>query len=384
MAQTFRDIIAEFSMTSHSAAYYDLMKECNELILMEQCLVNQKFLMEKSVPSGINISESFFMEAVNESTIQAIMEETETKKKNIFKKIFDAILKLFQHMKAFFKRIATSIEETNQRRNEVFDSLKKLGLIELTKEDVESLLNDLTSDKNFKYGTIHKNQPYTKHLSLKYTEGENAPDPTDVKKLEKLLAFGTSPSTVKVMAKPTDSNRQAYPLKLDDIRSALKDLNWAFNETPKLNGYQVQNSLKKFRDVVKFIDECRDEVRKNGLEVDSRVEYLNLFVTNLDDCQKQIENMRLQYDHMIDAVKNIGQGQAVAEGDRKLEKDLGYMGDGYKILGEIYAKLSESAATTMTVYNDMIGFRKKVALVVTGFVGKNQSRVILPKSEEKS
>lgn len=144
MKQSIRDFMLECSMYEYSKEHYEMMKECSELALMEQYLVNQAirddFMTENAAlteSTQVVFTEGFFMEAAaSDSEIKEIMEAVEQKKDNIFKRAWNGLKALIAKFGRFLAKIAG---ETLYNEKEV---AAKLQEIQNLADNKQAVIND--------------------------------------------------------------------------------------------------------------------------------------------------------------------------------------------------------------------------------------------------
>ena len=158
---TFKDFIYECENYEYSNEYYDIMKESSELELMENYLDNQRFLQESVIPDSI--SDGYFSESVDNDRIQQIMEAAEEKKKNLFKRIWEKIIKALEVVVSFFKKLFNKNKNKNNKNDKV--SLKN-DEDDLEYDDFDE--DDFTSEKE----TDNKNTNKQKEVILEISEEE--------------------------------------------------------------------------------------------------------------------------------------------------------------------------------------------------------------------
>ena len=85
MAQTLGQFIEECELFEYSKEYYELVKECSELALMERYIENQEFITE-CVDTSV-YTEGYFMEADSEESNTTVKKSFGEKAKDLGNKI---------------------------------------------------------------------------------------------------------------------------------------------------------------------------------------------------------------------------------------------------------------------------------------------------------
>jgi hypothetical protein len=117
---TFRDYIYECENYQYSNEYYELMKECAELELMEKYLDNQKHNVY--LPEGVTISDNYFMESVDDNRIQEITEAFTDKLKSFGTTVKNGFVKIVNILLGFLRKVSSvfdkfrKVSDVNRRR----------------------------------------------------------------------------------------------------------------------------------------------------------------------------------------------------------------------------------------------------------------------------
>ena len=127
MAYTYRDFLNECENYNHSKEHYEIMKECAELMLMEQFVSDQQFTKENTT----TFSEGYLMESVGDDYITEAEEKLGAKTLALVKKICAAIAKT---VKNFFKWIKNLFKKSK---------VDKLAGIKLSEEEKAKYVGDV-------------------------------------------------------------------------------------------------------------------------------------------------------------------------------------------------------------------------------------------------
>ena len=146
---TFKDFIYKCENYEYSNEYYDIMKESSEALLIENYLDNQRFISLN--PISESVSEGYFVESVNDDTIKGIMESSEEKKKNIFRRIWEKIINALKIVVNFFKNLIH--KNTNKQKSEGLKSKLSTGVnnsdvLIFTEEEINDIFTKLGIDGN--------------------------------------------------------------------------------------------------------------------------------------------------------------------------------------------------------------------------------------------
>lgn len=183
-ALTLRDCINEAKHFNHSKEHFELMKECEQLMLMRQYLADQQYMAEEVDSSLLkSMTESgYFIESVNEEGIEKYTEGVVEKAKNIGKKIWAGIKKLIRMVIAFVKKIWTKIKKT------FINTTAKLHLLKLSKIDPAKIPAD---KKAILVGSFKEAQNSMKEELGALVKPDLSKEDSDVKKVLKLLSTTT-------------------------------------------------------------------------------------------------------------------------------------------------------------------------------------------------
>ena len=98
---TIRDLINECKNYQYSQEYYNIMKECAELMLMEQFVSDQQFAKENTT----TFSEGYLIESASDEQVIAINESIKEKALTIVKNCSASLNKAIMLVKAFAKKL---------------------------------------------------------------------------------------------------------------------------------------------------------------------------------------------------------------------------------------------------------------------------------------
>ena len=106
---TVGQFLKECSNYEYSKERYDLMKECSELQLMEEFILDQKYMKENVM------NDDYYSESVDDESLVLLQESFKEKimilRKKIMIKIILLIQKLMNTLSKFIKKLAERSEE---------------------------------------------------------------------------------------------------------------------------------------------------------------------------------------------------------------------------------------------------------------------------------
>ena len=129
MAKTYGELILECQNFQYSKENYELTKECYELDLMNKYLESQQFMMESMDDireEFQEFDESFFIESVDDTQIDLMLEKSMFKSENIFQKIWKGIKDIWKKITRFFAKLFGKYKKTNEIADKVKDGLEKI------------------------------------------------------------------------------------------------------------------------------------------------------------------------------------------------------------------------------------------------------------------
>ena len=395
MAQTFGDFIQEGMVYEYSQEYYDLIKECSELRLMERYLENQQFLAESADTSVF--SEGYLMEAASPDT-------TESVKTTVGQKIG----KLAGNLKAKFKKLINTvrsfirsfINKSDPLTKQAIEVHKKLRTIKLTNDDIETIYGMITTSGNsdnksndkLNVGSLH--QPFRSSLKLSYDLGFDPKSNPHTDIVENFLAatLTTSEAMVTSLSNMTAGDEEdrigAVPAEdlikylkpivdnrfNSDINNALAGLKKSYHNTKRsgfpinVNSGKLEKLIKTLDEIYAYVDEKGESAKedaesaKKSLESNKNIkndiskEFNRVSVGDSDDKKERLKDLQDRYKNTQDAIN----------------KDKEWTNNSQE-RANAYAKLFTASSSTLQVYSDYLKLRKTIIDRVSTFVNKKAS-----------
>lgn len=309
MAQTFNDFVAECASYPYSKENYELMKECSELVLIEQYVENQAYYAENvlEMDGEISFTEGYFIESASSERLEAITESFGEKISKVASTIANGFKRVIAGFINFFKKIGAKYSDSSKKSSEYY---KKLKAANLSKEQYEEIGKGLASLCRSSGLVIYKAQPFSVELGV-----TGAVAATYLKYYQVAL----STTTVKLGLEDSDNCVDA---------GALAKVMHKFVKGKK--NYD-------FESVSKIIDSERAEGKKTGVVVYANDKAINKVVASLEESQKLAEYIEKA---QTDKAKEDGAKAA----------DLSKM-------REAWAKINTTVAATIKQYNGYVKYR---------------------------
>ena len=360
MAKTLRDFMVECNNYRYSTEYYNLIKECNELNLIERYLENQQFISEHHdmISNDImSITEGYFAESVDDSAIDMVVDQFTERASNIGETIKNGLIKILNRFKNFLVTIVNNIKSAS----DVSKSIEtKLSKIKLTDDDVSSLQiimdKAISSSNNGKECAFvpRANQPYLSKIKLNYISSD-----TKFIKLKSDIAAALSDSEVLadvlINKNATALNEDNFgAISIDaiksicnsvinadktDIKSILAKLQSSWADA-KRNGIKINISEKKLQKNINDLQEIIDKITEIGRADAMIAGAAGSILANGAKIIK--DNKNIGIDRLKGAADKLQDAPAAA----------------YKGITEIYASINKVIAQSMPVYVGVTVYRK--------------------------
>lgn len=277
MAQTFNDFMLECATYEYSKENYELMKECSELVLMEQYIENQRFYVENvaELTTEATFTEGYFAESVSDEKIQAITESFGEKIGKAADTIIKGIKNLIARIVKFFRSLSAKFSNTSKEGIELYKKLKEAKISAAQYEELGKKLASVCRSTGL---TIYNQQNFTVELGvggavatkyLRYYQVafadktvklglEDSDDCVDGEVLAKILGRFVKAkkgydfdSTMKLIesAKETGKKEGVIVYANDKV---LEKVNTKLGECEKLCEYLEKVQLEKAQDVSKM------------------------------------------------------------------------------------------------------------------------------------
>lgn len=348
MAKTFKDFILECEMYPHSKENYDLVKECAELTLMEKYLEDQKFYQEHKeqlTAEGIAITESYFMESVDQNTIDALNDKFMEASNNIKYKIKTGMLKIIKTFANLFTKIGNKFDETTSAGQNV---LKKLNSMKLTDEQVADIkkIVDSAKSKDSSNFPVAPNQPYLKHVKLQYVSADNT-----FSELSNDLAAALSDKTVvaNVLTTRDGTNMDTSTIGAVPVET-IEDTCYAVLKGDK---HKVVGALQALTST--WLD-----VKKNGMKILVNTKQIDKNAQSLNNICSKIEQMGKENAQMAGAI--VGAAEKAVGRDRNV--GAGVMND----INKSYQMITSCIGQSARIYTKLNAYRSSVITGLSNYL----------------
>ena len=338
MAQTLGQFIEECELFEYSKEYYELVKECSELALMERYIENQEFITE-CVDASV-YTEGYFMEADSEESNTTVKKSFGEKAKDLGNKIIKFFKTLIPKLISALTKFKNLFDETTRSANAIYNDLKKNGVSKETSDLIIELYHtqidkdDKTNDAGFE---LHKNQPFEAKIALdKSITSDRAKDTI-------MILSGSLSNTsvrVKQKSKTKDYNRKnktigAVPIKT--ISKVCKELT-----NPKNKSYDYSGSIHT-------LEQAYQDVKTNGFEITVNSKELDKIIKELQEMNTRLTIMSGQTEYDRDNIVRNAAGPAIADHEASI----------YNIKIDGINKINACVASTLTIYSSYATYRKK-------------------------
>ena len=168
MATTFKDFVVECELYPHSREYFEFMKECSELELTEKFIENQIFMSEARLAiANVDIEENYLQESVDNIELEMLTEKYNTKSNGLLMKLIKAIQKIFGVFTKFFAKLGNMTDPITSKGQSVLSILNSSTLDDEQITRIKDIVDKAKSNQASAF-PIKANQPYLKHIKLKY------------------------------------------------------------------------------------------------------------------------------------------------------------------------------------------------------------------------
>lgn len=337
MAKTFKDFIIECENFEYSQEYYDLMKECSELSLMEKYIENQLYLMDNPITESVSLDNGYLMESANESELEIITEKALEKAKGIGNKIWSGLKRMLNSVVSFFKKYVLKLDDIDEKAKKV---KKEIPNIMINKNLANYLVDSLKSksDENKNFGLASK----TQEIKCKWEEDVSAELSGKVKHL---LYMALSDSTILVDASVLYSNRKYSPIPLDAIVSVCKSL------IKKQGKYDVVGAKSTLEAAVR-------ESKSKGLHINASAAKVKKAISALEDLYQNLEAKAQD-----NAIKYAGGSDDPNKADMEVVASL----------NQVYSLLTGCVGATISAYSSFLKFKIDAVNTLYKYVTQNKS-----------
>ena len=214
MAQTIGQFITECENYQYSQEYYELLKECSELKLMERYLENQDFM--EGVSSDEEFTEGFLMEAGNEETKGNVKKSFKEKSSSAWNKIVTTAKNLLKKAINFFTKIGNLFDEQSRTAGRILKYFAKNGVSDdVAKKIFDVYKHGIPQGKGLTNGfAFHKKQEYD--IGKIDFSNVKVSSPENLNELKYIIA-GSLSTTFAVISWPTFRTSSGFSMR----RSAI-------------------------------------------------------------------------------------------------------------------------------------------------------------------
>lgn len=339
MAATIKDYIRECDIYGYSQEHYDLMKECAEIDVAAKFIENQQFMAENaSLFSGDDsFTEGYLVESVDQTTIDAVMQNFDEKVGNVKNTIMNGLKKAWNAIVAFLRKIRTIWDADSKRAGAIKDYLKKEKDMDEGKvATLKSIAKKAVEDSGFK---VKANQPTLKEIKINYTSSD-----TDFSEMKNILAAGLAQNTAVAEVTGTGSSDTIGAICAKTVVKACKGV--ASAKGKDVVGIQsVMNAAWK-------------DAQKNGVPI-----YVK--TSDIDEMLKAMEEMKTALDQQ-------GAENAEAENDPHATN----VAENIRALNNVYSSITGCIGKTMNLYTQYKNFRAKLLAGMESYVKTHSGKAI--------
>ena len=408
MTKTVGEIMLECSYFEYSQEYFDLLKECGEITLMENFIRRQQFLQEngESLKEEMGVcyesvmAGSYFGESVANEDIQLLTESVIGKIFGVISKIWKGICKIFRAIGKFLGVCGDKVEKQDELISDILsgetagdtggapaasgsDTSGSAAAepassggnpngyhFHWTQNTIQTMTTLAAQLQNVSF-SIPKKQP--EGLSIKYTYGEGI-NKAATKDLEAPLQAALAFNGAKVTLNPKDT--AVSPERANEIAKKLENPTAAkFYENEK--------------DIRQLMDEINRATRNKNAAVVLTVtaNYFREQSKALSEAATAMENATKTMTAANDAANGGASGGNTATKEKRAERLASYYdgnaaaaaggagalgADQTSRLVQAYTEINKIMGNTLKVYNDYFGFRTKV---IKAYSGKKFSKL---------
>lgn len=275
---TFGDFIMEASMYEHSDEYFQLSKDCMELSLTEQYIDNQIARQNYLAENGKEgcFSEGYFTEEVSEDTMKELFEKVETKKQNIFNRIWTGIKKLVSRFANWLLKFSEGIkknqefktyEELKAALSENEEKAKELDAKLKAAEEKNGVLVNVIRKKHDRINELNKKVNIESAISdcraLALQSATEKNEKLEVELTKAKGSYAIDPVVLgNILNKFVNSGLASDDSKqmLATIKSVSKELDDAIQETRRTNTISIPQNTRQLQTVVEQLNKIGSNV----------------------------------------------------------------------------------------------------------------------------
>ena len=343
MIKTYNDLILACEGFEYSKEYFELYKEASEIDLMEIYSSNQEFMVENAelITESADVLADYFQEAVSKEANDDVKKKTAEKKGNLFKRIWEKILKVLHAFRNFFVRLGQNIRS----RYNMLVNASKLSIgreyamnnPELKKlyRDFDAKMNKLSNyifvlGQNRDADGVVENE-YIKHPLMQYIrmfasgkvrvqrrDNSKAFTPNEISKMTKALSKGDVKKARDVYSKVKETNMLSVPWVEGSLQKAIQDLRDAEDYITSLNEqyqkiiYDDQASTGDIANARNVVESLNDVL---GVVADSMKLY-----TGIDNISKLANEYAQKIINAVGDSKKVAQETEAAYKEREKQE----------------------------------------------------------------
>lgn len=337
--QTIKDFVEEAAHYEYSSEYFEMCKECANLVMMEMYIESQEFMLNNMdvIKSGnLEFTEGFLFESVEDTNaLKAIYEEAEKKKKNIFKRILEKIKEWIAKFGNFMMGIVGKKKLLSEE--ELRELEGRLTNAQIDNNLLMSKINELEDKYGIAMLGLHetglKNSTLTNELNAANAENEslkkdNASLKDDLGKArsenEGLIKDNThlkkvSGQRLGTIAKLQATLREAK-CKILNAHHDAERMKYAVNPETLVNAFTndffIGNGKNKFdvgalKRTITVLDKAVEDQHKNGITVKFAPAYWNKLCEKVKSMDNQFQDVAMdEIDADADTVAEINKYNA--------------------------------------------------------------------------
>lgn len=364
---TINEYINECQNYEYSQEYYDILKECAQLELLERYLTNQEFIQENA--ERIDSTKEYFQEATTEDNIYMVEEQVVQAQTGVFTKVMTSIGNIIDKqvnsLQSFAGRIKTNLTDGMEARKlmKPFKGLDAKQKIAVGKE----LGKILTSFNSIKFAR-HNDKPIIWEIHKfipDIFQGNKMEElngvPANLVKMFNELDFNNFSVSVTIPANAPifgDSN------DIDGLKSDLKDAKDSVNDNRDIPSFDDSTCHKLIQDASHDQD-ITIELNETALnDYIKSCKELSKMAKKLASTTKSKANKLFRTNENGEPLKEVGIKRVVEffrskkSKEKRRAKSVALMGIHNKIL-----IINTASGNTISAYKELIKYLETVVKV---------------------
>ena len=339
MAQTLGQFIEECEFFEYSSEYYSMIKECNEMALMEKYLENQEFI--SNIPAASTFTEGYLMEAASEETTENVKKSLGEKAKGLVERVTKFFKNLIPKIIAAFTKFRNLFDSTTSDINAIYGYFKKNGVSKESYQVMDSIFKRVHQHKF----DFTNNQPF-KVSKLKIDYDNNPKYYVDA-----FLAFSLSNTTVIVKNSAYDHSQNKKknrigPVPINVISKICKAIT-----NPKNKSYDYSGAIHT-------LEKASDDVNTNGMEIIVNSKDIDKIIKDFQDMNNNLTNKAGQVEYEKNNMVSNATGAAADHTSKE-----------YNLIIDGINKINTSVASTLSLYTSFISYRREFASTMKSHLG---------------